>query len=381
MADTMKGTQHVPPYRAEHVGSLLRPQNLLVARQRLEGDQYTTTRGSLHFDELRELEDEAIREAIQLQEQVGLQAITDGEFRRRSWWQDFILELGGVTLGMAEDAAWADPQGHRLSQRVVRIDRKIERTHGILTDAFSFLKSNTSGTPKMTMPSPPIVHFYGGRQFIDEDVYPDLDEFWADLTRAYREEISALAALGCEYIQLDECIFAILCDPTHREQQRARGRDPEELVRTYLQAINDAVAERPAGMTITMHLCRGNNRGHWLAEGGYDYVANVLFNEVNVDAYFLEYDSPRAGDFTPLRHLPKNKKAVLGLITTKSPTLESVDEVKRRIDDAATYAPIEQLALSPQCGFASNFMGNPVTIDDQRRKLSLVVEVASDMWP
>ena len=368
------------PYRAEHVGSLLRPQHLLDARERLEGDQYQVTEGSLKFDELRELEDAAIRDAVRLQEEVGLQAITDGEFRRRSWWQDFILELGGVTLGMAEDAAWTDPQGHKLSQRVVIVEGKIERTRPILGDAFQFVKSITNRTPKMTMPSPPIVHYYGGRQYIDETVYPDLDEFWADLTRAYREEISGLAALGCDYVQLDECIFAILCDPQYQEQARSRGRDPDQLIRTYVRAINDVVTERPPGMTIAMHLCRGNNRGHWLAEGGYDYVADALFNQVNVDAYFLEYDSPRAGDFSPLRYLPKEKSAILGLITTKSPELESTDDVKRRIDEAATFTDLAQLGLSPQCGFASNFMGNPVTLDDQRRKLERVVEVASEVW-
>lgn len=376
----MNDAQAQRPFRAEHVGSLLRPQHLLDARQKLEGVQYQTTSGSLKFDELRELEDNAIRDAIVLQEEIGLQSITDGEFRRRSWWQDFVLELGGVSLGMAEDAAWQDPQGHKLSQRVVRIDGKIEWSGGILTDTFEFLNDNTVRTPKMTLPSPPIVHFYGGRRYIDEAAYPDLEEFWTDLTSAYRAEINALAMAGCEYIQLDECILAILCDPSHQEAQRARGRDPDILIETYVRAINDSVRDRSPGMTVAMHLCRGNNRGHWLADGGYDFVAEVLFNQIDVDAYFLEYDSPRAGDFSPLRHLPRNKRVVLGLVTTKSPELESADQLKRRIDDASAYAPMEQLCLSPQCGFASNFMGNPVSHDDQRRKLEMVVEVAEAVW-
>ena len=235
------------PYRAEHVGSLLRPQHLLDARERLEGDQYQVTEVSLKFDELRELEDAAIRDAVRLQEDVGLQAITDGEFRRRSWWQDFILELGGVTLGMAEDAAWTDPQGHKLSQRVVIVNGKIERTRPILADAFQFLKTVTKGTPKMTMPSPPIVHYYGGRQYIDETVYPDLDEFWADLTRAYREEIAGLAALGCDYVQLDECIFAILCDPQYQEQgtqPRPGPRSADPHLRSRHQRRGDRAPAR-----------------------------------------------------------------------------------------------------------------------------------------
>ena len=376
----MNDTRGKRPFRAEHVGSLLRPQHLLDARQNLEGDQYQTTVGSLNFNELQELENVAIKDAIRLQEDVGLQSITDGEFRRRSWWQDFILELGGISLGMAEDAAWQDPQGHKLSQRVVRIDGKIEWNGGILTDAFKYLISQTDRTPKITLPSPPIAHFYGGRRYIDEAVYPDMDEFWDDLIRAYRSEINALAAAGCEYIQLDECILAILCDPSHQEAQRALGRDPNLLIETYIQAINSTVRDRPTGITVAMHLCRGNNRGHWLADGGYDFVADALFTQIDVDAYFLEYDSPRAGDFSPLRYLPSEKRVVLGLVTTKSPELESIEQLKYRIEDASTHVPIDQLCLSPQCGFASNFMGNPVSIDDQRRKLELVVKVAAEVW-
>ena len=230
------------------------------------------------------------------------------------------------------------------------------------------------------MPSPPIVHFFGGRLAVDESVYPDLDEFWSDLARAYREEIADLAEAGCTYVQLDECILALMCDPKFRTQLKARGDDPDTLLRTYVRVIDDALSDRPDGVFVSMHLCRGNNRGHWLGEGGYDYISDVLFNEIDVDAYFMEYDSPRAGDFGPLAGLPQGKTVVLGLVTTKSPGLEDPDALKRRIDEAALLAPLEQLALSPQCGFASHFLGNPLTRDDQRRKLDLVVRVADDVW-
>ena len=370
-----------PPFRADHVGSLLRPEKLKAARDRLEGDHHTPVSDSRRFDELREIEDEAIVDAIALQESVGLRTVTDGEFRRRSWWQDFVLELEGTYIDFAEFAIeFSDPQGNRLPAPVAHVEGKIRRSRPINRDSFLFLKNRAMGVVKITMPSPPIVHFFGGRMAVDETVYPDLGEFWSDLARAYREEIADLAEAGCTYVQLDECILALMCDPKFRAQLEARGDDPDSLLETYVRVINDALSDRPAGVFVSMHLCRGNNRGHWLGEGGYDYISDVLFNEIDVDAYFMEYDSPRAGDFGPLAGLPEGKTAVLGLVTTKSPELEEPDALKRRIDEAARLAPQDQLALSPQCGFASHFLGNPLTPDDQRRKLDLVVRVAEDVW-
>jgi 5-methyltetrahydropteroyltriglutamate--homocysteine methyltransferase len=380
-SSSMSQSKNKPPYRAEHVGSLLRPNALREARARVEGDYHATTRGSIRFKQLESLENDAIVDAIRLQEEIGLQSITDGEFRRRSWWQDFVLELGGTYIGFADFALeFTDPQGHKLPAPVAHVDAKIRRTHGITTDSFKFLKAHTKRTPKITMPSPPVVHFFGGNLSIDKTVYSELEEFWADLARAYREEIQDLAALGCKYIQLDECIFALMCDPKFQSQLRARGDDPDALLRTYTKVINSVLKDRPNDVTFAMHLCRGNNRGHWLAEGGYDFISEVLFNEIDVDAYFMEYDSPRAGDFRPLRQLPRGKTVVLGLVTTKTPKLESEDDIKRRIDEAAAFAPLDRLALSPQCGFASHFIGNPLSVDDERRKLELVVKVADDVW-
>ena len=370
-----------PPFRADHVGSLLRPERLKTARDRLEGDHHTRVSDSRRFDELRRIEDEAIVEAIALQESVGLRTVTDGEFRRRSWWQDFVLELDGTYIDFAEFAIeFTDPKGNRLPAPVAHVDGKIRRNRPINRDPFLFVNDRTEGVVKVTMPSPPIVHFFGGRLAVDEAAYPDLDEFWSDLARAYREEIADLAEAGCTYVQLDECILALMCDPKFRRQLEARGDDPDSLLKTYVRVIGDALSDRPDGVFVSMHLCRGNNRGHWLGEGGYDYVSDLLFNEIDVGAYFMEYDSPRAGDFGPLARLPAGKTVVLGLVTTKSPEVEDADAIKRRIDEAARLAPLEQLALSPQCGFASHFMGNPLSADDQRRKLDLVVRVAQDVW-
>lgn len=370
-----------PPFRAEHVGSLLRPPSLLSARDRLEGNHHKRVKGSRRFPELQAMEDEAIKDAIRRQEEAGLQVITDGEFRRRSWWQDFVLELDGTYIDFAEFAIdFRDPDGHKLPAPVAHVDGKIKRSRGYNVEAFKFLKANTARTPKVTMPSPPVVHFFGGRRAIDETVYPDLAEFWADLARAYREEIAALAEAGCTYVQIDECILALMCDPKFRTQLAARGDDPDTLLETYADVINDSIRDRPPGVVIGMHLCRGNNRGHWLGEGGYDYISDVLFNRINADVYFMEYDSPRSGDFTPLRHLPRGKTAVLGLVTTKKAALETRESLVQRIAEAAKYAPLDRLALSPQCGFASHFLGNPLTDDDQRRKLELVVEVADRVW-
>ena len=370
-----------PSFRAEHIGSLLRPAKLKEARDRLEGDHHARVRGSRRFRELEPLENECILAAIRMQEEVGLQVVTDGEFRRRSWWQDFALELEGTFIDFGDHGlVFRDPQGHKLPVPVGFVDGKIRRVRGFNTHCFEFLSKNTRLTPKVTMPAPHALHFFGGRKCIDSGVYPDLQEFWRDLACAYREEIADLARLGCRYVQLDDAMFATMCDPAVQEQLRARGDDPKALLADYVQAVNSAIAGRPADMTAAIHLCRGNNRGHWMASGGYDFVAAALFGELQVDSYLLEYDTPRAGDFSPLARLPAGKTAVLGLISSKTPLLETREAIKRRIDEAARFAPLEQLGISPQCGFSSHFLGNPLSEDEQRRKLELVVEVAREVW-
>ena len=369
------------PFRAEHIGSLLRPPELLKLRSSLEGDQYRTVRGSLAKPELKSLEDRFIADAVAYQEDLGFRAITDGDFRRRSWWQDFALALEGVQLSFTDYAlAFHDSKGNKLPNVAVVIDTPIKRTAPITLELFLFLKSIARATPKITIPSPPIFHFCGGRRGISEKVYPSLDAFWANLAAIYRDEIRDLWHSGCTYLQMDECIFAMMCDPNVRAELDARGDAPDRLVDEYIEVVNAAISERPQGMTVTMHLCRGNNRGQWLAEGSYEYVAEKIFKNIKVDAFFLEYDSPRAGDFTPLRHMPEDQIVVLGLITTKTPVLEDSDEIKRRIDAAAKYVDLDRLCLSPQCGFASNYAGNPVTLEDQTKKLQLVLKIAEEVW-
>ena len=368
-----------PPFRAEHVGSLLRPKVLLEARERLEGDVYREYKGSLARGELRGLEDECITEVIKMQEDVGLQGITDGEFRRRSWFQDFMLELNGSSIKFVE-GTFVDSKGHKLPTPTPHFEEKLHPRTGITTDAYTFLAGTTSRTAKATIPSPNMAHIFGGRAAISETVYPDLGEFWEDLAQIYRQEITHLAKLGCRYVQVDDCAFTMLLDNDVRGRLQERGDDPEQLLDTYIQAINLAVQDRPEGVVIGTHLCRGNNKGHWLASGGYDAVAEKLFNQLEVDAFFLEYDSSRAGTFAPLRFMPRDKTVVLGLISSKLPVLEDSNEVKRRIEQAGKHVPLENLCLSPQCGFASVFQGNPVTEDHQRAKLSLIVDVANNMW-
>ena len=377
-----------PPFRAEHVGSLLRPAELLKARAELEGDQYKTASGSLSFDALREMEDKAIREAVKLQEDVGLLVATDGEFRRRSWYQDFILSLSGTAI------AFIDPEKtisaaipfqdkkavDKLPAHLVQVTGKLRRGRSPFVEHFKFLKATTRRTPKMTLPAPTMLHFWGGRAVIDEKAYPDLDAFWSDAVDIWVEEIEALHRAGCDYVQLDDVTFPLLCDPRGQEALQKRGDDPEGVMKKYAEVLNRIVARAPAGVTLAMHMCRGNNRGKWMGSGGYEYVSEVIFRTVNIRNFFMEYDSERAGDFRPLRHVPKGKKVVLGLVSTKTPELESGDDLRRRIDEAAKHVPLDQLCLSPQCGFASNFMGNPVTLDDQRRKLELIVETAGKVW-
>jgi 5-methyltetrahydropteroyltriglutamate--homocysteine methyltransferase len=363
-----------PPFRADQVGSLLRPANLLEAREKRK-------RGELSAGELRRLEDEAIRDVVRMQEGIGMKSVTDGEFRRGLWHMDFVCDFANVEQTAGIPIKFHSEQGEiEWSPPGVKITGKLSRPHPIFVEDFKFLKATTTATPKITIPSPSVLHFRGGRKAIDTAAYPDMDEFYADLARVYREEIRDLVDAGCRYLQVDEVNMAFLCDPTLRDFARSLGEDPDKLPHTYAKLVNDATSARHKDMTVCMHLCRGNARSHWVADGGYEPVAEVLFNEFNVDGYFLEYDSSRAGDFSPLRFVPKGKTVVLGLVTTKKGALEHKADVKRRIDEASKFVPIDQLALSPQCGFASNAEGNALTVDEEKAKLQLIVEIATEVW-
>ncbi len=366
-----------PPFRADHVGSLLRPQKLLEARVR-------RARGEASAEELRAVEDDCIRAAVRKQEEIGLQGITDGEFRRTFFHVDFLERLEGVTVSESGfKASFRRDDGTEVGFRppTMRVTGKLRHTSAIQGRDFDFLKSSTRRTPKVCIPSPSMLHFRGGRQAISEEIYPDLEDFYADLASAYRAEIAGLVARGCRYLQLDDTNLAYLCDEEIRASTRARGDDPDELPRTYCRLIADAVRDRPADMAVCIHLCRGNFRSAWVAQGGYEPVADILFNELPIDGFFLEYDDARSGDFAPLRFVPADKTIVLGIMTSKRPELESTDTLKRRIEEAARYVPLEQLALSPQCGFSSTVHGNELSEDDQWRKLARVVEVAHEVWP
>ncbi len=367
--------RNTPPFRADHVGSLLRPPELHAARDQKK-------RGEITADQLRQVEDKAIRDVVKLQEDLGFQVTTDGEFRRTFWHLDFLEQFANVTVVPPSiKASFHTHTGDiHFAPPGIRVDGKLSRPHPIFVDHFKFLKSVTKVTPKLTIPAPSNMHFRGGRKAIDEKAYPDLGEFYADLGRVYSEEVKDLAAAGCRYLQIDEVNFAYLCDPKLREQVQNIGSDPKTLPQTYAKLINDSIATRPADMTIAMHLCRGNFKSAWVAEGGYEPVADALFNQVNVTGYFLEYDDPRSGDFAPLRFVPKGKVVILGLVTTKLPQLETKDELKRRIEEAAKYCPLDQLALSPQCGFSSTIEGNDVTLEDEKAKLRLVIDVAKEVW-
>jgi 5-methyltetrahydropteroyltriglutamate--homocysteine methyltransferase len=360
-----------PPFRADHVGSLLRPAELREARA-------AAKRGEIDAEQLRGVEDRCIRQAVARQEAVGLQGITDGEFRRDWWHIDFLTGFEGVE-------AVADPSTRAFHDAdeavpVLTVTGKLKRAHPVMVDAFTFLRSVSTRTPKLTIPSPSMLHMRGGRPAIGRAAYPDLGEFWADAARMYREEIRDLAAAGCTYLQLDDVSFAYLCDESIREGYRTRGDDPDQAPRVYADTINAALRDRPPGLTVTIHTCRGNFKSTWMASGGYDPVAEVVFGGLDVDGYFLEYDSERAGGFEPLRFVPKGKKVVLGLVTTKSPQLEDSDLLERRIAQAARYVPLEDLCLSPQCGFSSTHHGNKLTETDQWRKLERIVEVARKVW-
>ncbi len=358
-----------PPFRADHVGSLLRPAELIAARAKAKA-------GRLSDAELKLVEDRCIRAAAAKQEAIGLDAITDGEFRRDFWHLDFIRQLEGVTLVKAVGKTFAAEDVPPMAS----VTGKIRCIKPIFADHFAYLKSVVTKTPKLTIPAPATLHFRGGRNAISREAYPDLEEFWADAAISYRDAIGHIAAAGCTYLQLDDVSFSYLCDPAVRENFRANGDDPAMLATDYANAINGALANRPQGMTVTMHTCRGNFRSTWFAAGAYeDAVLGPLFS-ANVDGFFMEWDDERAGSFEPLRLLPKTKKVVLGLVTTKSGKLESKDDLKRRIDEAAKFIPLENLCLSPQCGFASTHHGNQLTQDEQWRKLERVVEVSREVW-
>jgi 5-methyltetrahydropteroyltriglutamate--homocysteine methyltransferase len=366
-----------PPFRADHVGSLLRPQRLLQARA-------DAAAGKIDAAELRGIEDECIREAVRIQEDAGLQVATDGEFRRASWHMDFIYQIDGIEreAGHIPITFYSADGEIEFKPAALHVAARLGMSKTIFGDDFRFLQSTvTSSVPKLTIPSPSMVHYRGGKAAVDPDVYPELDAFWADLTAAYAEEVRRLGELGCTYLQLDDTSLAYMNDPHQREYIASIGGDPERQHVEYIRHMNEALAGRPDGMVITTHLCRGNFRSSWAASGSYDYVAEALFNELDVDGYFLEWDDERSGGFEPLRFLPKGQKqVVLGLVTTKQGALESKDELVRRIEEAAQYAPIEQLCLSPQCGFSSTVEGNLLSYEEQAAKLELVVETAADVW-
>ena len=367
-----------PPFRADHVGSLLRSAELLRARAEWQA-------GRISAAELRRVEDDAIRDAVRMQQEVGLGGVTDGEFRRGSWHMDFLYRIGGVAKTDQNLRLQFRNEGGTVEAALgaFRIGGKLTLGETIFAEDFAFLKSAAPAdtTPKLTIPSPSMLHYRGGRAAIDQAVYPDMEEFWHDLAQVYAQEIAGLHALGCTYLQLDDTSLAYLNDPAQRAYVTGIGGDGATQHLTNIKVVNAALAGRPAGMTICTHMCRGNFRSSWMAEGGYDHVAEALFGGLDVDGFFLEYDDARSGGFEPLRFVPRGpKRVVLGLVTSKRAALEEKDELKRRIDEAARYVPLDQLCLSPQCGFSSTVDGNALTIDEQFAKLRLVVETAREVW-
>jgi methionine synthase II (cobalamin-independent) len=361
-----------PPFRADHVGSLLRSAALKEARGKRE-------RGEIGTAELKAIEDREIETVIRKQEAAGLKSITDGEYRRASWQTDFLVALDGVESYMGERKfKFKGPQPRPI---LLRINKKLGGyvPHPMI-EHFKFVKAHTQATPKMTIPSPSTLHFRYGREAVPEAIYASMDDFYRDLGTTYRKVVRGFAGAGCRYLQLDEVNFTYLCDPELRKQVTARGDDPEQLPRIYADMINAAISDIPSDMTISMHLCRGNFRSTFVASGGYEPVAEILFNTIKVHGYFMEYDSERAGGFEPLRFVPKGKTVVLGLVTTKTGQLESRDELRRRIDQAAKFVDIEQLCLSPQCGFASTEEGNTLAEEEQWAKLRMIVELAEEVW-
>jgi 5-methyltetrahydropteroyltriglutamate--homocysteine methyltransferase len=371
--------RQTPPFRADHVGSFLRPSYLLQAREQRAKNEITA-------EQLRAVEDKAITEIVKFQSDVGLQSITDGEFRRTYFHIDFLEQLGGVKTDIPVTVKKPDGT-EELAPPVIRVIDKVRHAKNIQLADFQYLKGEVGKlaigglTPKVTIPSPTMLHFRGGRAGINKEAYPELDPaFYDDVAKAYGDELRSLAGAGCSYVQMDDTNMAYLCDEKMRAAARERGDDPNELPHRYAWFINKVVAQKPAGMTLAMHLCRGNFKSTWAAQGGYEPVAEALLSEMHVDGYFLEYDDARSGDFKPLRFLPKGKTVVLGLVTTKLSQLESKDALKRRIDEASQYAPLEQLCLSPQCGFSSTVHGNDIAVEAQRAKLRLIVETADEVW-
>ncbi len=376
-ADCSGGRRTAPPFRADHVGSLLRPRRVLDAREDL-------AKGSITAQELRAIEDEEIRQLVDMQRAVGLQSATDGELRRASWHMDFIYQLGGIEKTQGDiEVHFRNADGTLdFKPAAIAVNEKVRLDHTIFADDFQFLAGivGEGVTPKLTIPSPNMVHYRSGRAALNPDVYADIEPFWEDLQRAYAAQIKAIAELGCEYLQLDDTSLAYLNDPNQRQYLIERGEDTSHLHETYVRNINRALAERPDGLTVTTHLCRGNFRSSWAAEGGYDYVAETLFGGLEVDGFFLEYDDARSGGFEPLRFVPRGRMVVLGLVTTKRGRLERQEDLVRRIEQAARFVPIEQLCLSPQCGFSSTVEGNTLTHDEQAAKLELIVETAAAVW-
>jgi 5-methyltetrahydropteroyltriglutamate--homocysteine methyltransferase len=364
-----------PPFRADHVGSLLRPPSVLKARDDFK-------EGRITAGEKRRVEDQAIREVVAMQEAIGLQGVTDGEFRRASWHMDFIYQIGGISKAQDNlSVRFHNEQGDiEFTPAALRVTSKLQLGGCIFADDFSFLKSVTSRTPKLTLPSPSMVHYRGGRAAIDPAVYPDIEEFWHDLARVYADQIAALGALGCTYLQLDDTSLAYLNDPSQRDYVTRIGGDGEHQHETYIRHLNAALAKKPAGLRVCTHMCRGNFKSSWVATGGYEHVAEALFTQLRVDGFFLEYDDARSGGFEPLRFVPKGKFVVLGLVTTKKGALEKKDDLKRRLDEASKFVPLDQVCLSPQCGFSSTVEGNALTIDEQKAKLALIVETAAEVW-
>ncbi len=365
-----------PPFRADHVGSLLRPKSLLEAREEAAS-------GAISTDELRGMEDDAIRDVVKLQQDVGLHSITDGELRRGSWHMDFIYEIAGVEkVEQHLKSVFHNESGDiEFTPSAVRISGKLGMDHTIFGSAFEFLRDTvTDGTPKLTIPAPSLVHYRNGPAAIDREVYPDIDVFWDDLGAAYADEVRRLGELGCTYLQFDDTSLAYLNDPAQREEIAKRGENAEHQHEIYIRTINRALENKPEGMTVTAHMCRGNYRSSWVAQGGYDFVADALFNDLNIDGYFMEYDDERSGGFEPLRLVPKGKQVVLGLVTSKKGDLENKDDLKRRLEEASRFVDIDQLCLSPQCGFSSTLEGNALTQDQEIAKLRLIVETAEEVW-
>jgi 5-methyltetrahydropteroyltriglutamate--homocysteine methyltransferase len=373
----MTAMRSTPPFRADHVGSLLRPSQVHAAR-----DDFAA--GRIDAAQLRSVEDDAIAEVVAMQKGLGLQSATDGEFRRATWHMDFIYQLGGISQAPGHLAVqFRNASGTiEWTPAALHVGSRLHLDHTIFEGDFRYLQSVAAGsqTPKLTIPSPNMVHYRGGPASLDPAVYPDAEEFWSDLAAAYADEVRRLAGLGCTYLQLDDTSLAYLNDPAQRAQIAGRGEDADHLHLRYIKQVNAAIEGRPDGMAVTTHLCRGNFRSSWAAEGGYDFVAEALFGELAVDGFFLEYDDQRSGTFEPLRFVPPGKMVVLGLVTTKRGELESKDMLKRRIDEAARYVPLDQLGLSPQCGFSSTVEGNVLTQDEQAAKLRLVAETAAEVW-